>query len=203
MKKFVMFIFIFSVCSISFSQDQKTNYPYQRDSRLGFYFNFGRCLPVHFEKSDVSYNGEATFSYEINYLKSFSKHLNFEIGLSYTSYKVRVEPIDLPGMPDPYTESFSTLSIPILYDLFSNKLFHIGFGTVIDWTLPHDSYLFVDSQSGLGFLLNFGKEFPIDRFTIDVSPNLGFHSLIPFKSENTSHVMIQYGIKIGINFNLK
>jgi len=203
MKKIITFIILSSVCNILFPQDQNSNTPFQRDSRLGLYFNLGRCQPIHFEKSDVGYTGKESYSFEFNYLKSFSKHINIEIGFSYSTYKVRVEPISLPGRPEPHIESINTLSIPILYDIFSKKLFHFGFGTVIDFSLPHNSY----SQSGFGFLLNFGKEFPIDRFTIDVSPNLGFHSLIPFKSENTSHVMshvmIQYGIKIGINYNLK
>jgi hypothetical protein len=203
MRRFVIFILLISVFGISFSQEQSKNSTIQRGSRFGIYFDLGKCQPFYLDKSDVGYIGKESYSFEIHYLKSFSRHINFEIGLSFWSYKVYVNPIQLPGSPAPITESYNALSIPILYDLFSNHLYHFGIGTIVDFPLPHKTYINTDAQSGLGLVINLGKEFQIGKFAFDASPNLGIHSLVRFKSENVNHVMIQYGLKIGINYNLK
>jgi hypothetical protein len=200
-------IFLLTFCSIvvaSYSQDTVLN----RSYRIGFSAGLGIGQPIRFEKSTeiTNFYGKATNSFNLNFSKFFPNHNALQIGFTYSQYKVEITTDEQNGMPpiSPHNESFNIISIPISYNKYFQNLFYIGFGTILDFELPGNSeWIITDKQSGLGLMIEGGKEFRIKRVTINISPNLQLHSFAPFVTVDQQQRMLVAKINIGINYNLK
>ena len=99
-------------------------------------------------------------------------------------------------------ETLHTVTVPILVNAYSKMNFFVSLGPIIDFNLPRERSKFTDTQDGVGFSLAAGKEFRINKFTIDLSPSLEIHSLFPFSSVSGQQRFFVYAAKLGFNLNL-
>ena len=188
------------------SQDVDSNAKTRSKNLIGIYTNIGINRPIMFISTDdeMIYLGRGTYSVGVKYSRSLSKNLMIEFGANYSKYKVRMEaPEDFP-IPnvEPFSETFSTISIPVQLSLYTLKNYFISFGTLIDFDLPRGFEWIMDTQSGLGLTFGVGKEFIYNTLTLDIIPNLEIHSLIPFKIEDNKQRLLVFGLKVGLNFKI-
>jgi hypothetical protein len=204
--KQLIFLIIFSIyCGIAFSQDDQLKNDTAWDWRIGLSANIGFGQLMHFAKvmDDGSYIGKESSSYGIQFCKNFSFKNSIKFGVLYSSYTVRYESGPFVPTPMRVTENFNSIFIPVLYNRSFKHLFHLGIGTTVEFELPRKSD-YTDSQSGFGLITEFGKEFLIKRFALDISPNLEMHSLIPFTNSIDDQLRIfVFGVRFGLYYNLK
>jgi len=187
------------------SQNHINNDRVLPNNLIGFYTNLGIVDPFSFQKNiiDDFFHGRESLSLGFKYQRSLSQKLKLELSIRYSKYKIITEGPDGPiPYPGPYTELFETITVPILIKMYSQKNYYISCGSFVDFNLPREvNWLFKDPQSGLGLSLGVGKEFLINRFTLDIAPNLEIHSLLPFNSIDHQRLLFG-GLRIGLNFNL-
>ena len=207
MKKTLLIIFSISVFQLIYCQIDDDFSITNPKNYFGFYSNIGISRPIQFTPSDdvLIYHGRESYSVGVKYLRLFSHTLKLEFGASLSKYKVRMETKDDYPIPniEPFSETLSTISIPILLRLSNFKNYFLSFGPLIEFDLPRGSEWILDTQSGIGSTLSLGKEFSLKNITLEISPNLEIHSLIPFKVEDNKQRMLVFGIKSGINLIIK
>jgi hypothetical protein len=202
MKKLIMFLLFVSFAALLQGQFEKTN----PISMIGISSNIGINRVVRFEPvfgDESTYDGKTAVSYGINYFRSLSPKIRVQVGAYYSTFKVRFGfPITL--FPEGLTlmETLHTVTVPILVNAYSKKNFFVSFGPIVDFNLPRERSRFTDTQDGVGFSLAAGKEFTINKFTIDLSPSLEIHSLFPFSSVLGQQRFFVYAVKLGFNLNL-
>ena len=207
MKQLILLVICISTFQMIQSQDKVDKTNLGSNSLIGIYSNIGVNQPFRFNKSsgDDWFRGKESFSFGFDYLKTLSQKLKINIEVNYSKYKVRIEAPENPQIPSiaPFTESFAMITVPIQIRLYSLKNYFLSFGSLIDFDLPREGdWLFTDTQSGFGLTLGAGKELIRNNFSIDIIPNLGIHSLIPFKSEESQQRLFEAGLKIGINYKI-
>jgi hypothetical protein len=205
MKQLILLTIFAICCGNSLSQENQINNDAIWKWRIGLSTNIAIGQPLHFAKvmDDGSYDGKESFSLGIQFCKNFSLKNSIKFGFLYSSYKVRYESGPFVPIPIGVTENFNSIFIPVLYNRSFNHLFHFGIGTIIEFALPRNSE-YSDSQSGFGLITEFGKEFLIKRFVLDISPNLEIHSLIPFiNSIDDQQRIFVFGVRFGFYYNLK
>ena len=203
MKKLAILLAILFVGVLSYSQESDFN----RSFRIGLGSSIGYAQPIRFERINnlTKYQGRGIKIVNMDITKFFNNHNAIKVGLSYSKVKVKIDPkteFDIP-IP-PFTESFDIISVPISYNFYFKKLYYIGVGTILDFEIPnYDREIITDKQSGLGLILEAGKEFKINWFTIQVAPCLQLHSFAPFSTMTGQQRLFVASINIGINYSFK
>lgn len=81
------------------------------------------------------------------------------------------------------------------------KFFFVNGGLLLD--LDANSSSPIDSQTGIGGLLNLGAKYDFDcEASIFVNPYLKFHSLIPFSPGDNQQKVYESGFRVGLTYNL-
>jgi hypothetical protein len=206
MGKLILLTIFLIYCGIAFSQDDQLKKDATWEWGIGLSANIGNGKPIRPPGAQDwgGYEGKESFSYGMQFFKNLSLRSSIKFGFLYSSYKVRYE--SDPENPNPVSvkENFNSIFLPILYNRNFKHQFHFGVGTMVEFALPRNSYpIYIDSQSGFGLITEFGKEFLIKKFALDISPNLEIHSIIPFNSEGDQQRILVLGVRFGLYYNLK
>ena len=82
-----------------------------------------------------------------------------------------------------------------------SELLYVNAGTFIDFDLSNND--FVNSQTGMGFLLGFGFEKELtERLSIYCLPYYKYHALVPFPLSFGNHNLSELGLRIGCHVKL-
>jgi hypothetical protein len=207
MKKTILFIFLVSISALIYSQDHGSNEEMMPKNTIGIYSNIGICQPLRFTTmhDNVTPHGKETYSFGLKYLRSLSNKFGLEMSLCYSKYNIRNHLIIDTPLPinESLAESFRTITIPILLRRYYPKNYFISFGTLIDFGLSRKgNYLITDTQTGFGLIACGGKEFRINKYSLDIGPNTEIHSLIPFSSKKNQQRLFVIGLKASLNFKI-
>jgi hypothetical protein len=207
MKKVTLLLICISILQMTRSQDKVSKADLDSESLVGIYATLGLNQPFYFNKPPEGnwFQCKESFSFGVNYLKTLIQNLKIDAGIYYYKYNIRIEAPDDPDIPEiaPYTESLAMVTIPIQIRFYFPKNYFFSFGSLIDFNLPRDrDWPDINPQSGFGLTLGAGKEIIINNFTLDIIPNLGIHSLIPFRSKENQQRLFEAGLKIGINYKI-
>ncbi len=204
MKKLLIFILLVFFSTLSHAQN--TNERTNSNCMIGIASNIGINRVIRFQndfRDEATYHGKTAFSYGINYFRSISPNIRLNLGVYYSSYRISFGyPISLFPEGPSFLETLNIISVPILFNAYSNKNYFLSFGPLIDFTLPRKSR-WTDAQNGIGFSLGVGKEFLIKNFSLDISPNVEIHSILPFSLVHYQQRLLVFGLKLGLNFNLE
>lgn len=203
MKKSVLLIIFLSVYSFAYSQVNVISEKKITRNIVGIYSNIGICQPIRFQHiiSDVSSHGKESFSIGLKYLRPFTGTYGIEINFRYSKYYIENRLLDYP-IPAKITESFKIITIPVLLHKYYPKNYFISFGSIIDFGLSRKgSYMITDTQTGIGLSLGAGKEILINKFSIDIAPNIEIHSLLPFHAQEDQQRLIFLALNIGFNYH--
>ena len=138
----------------------------------------------------VSFSGMVSPEYRIEIAASWSHHkIGFELSPPiYDESKV-------------YTETFETISIPVTFKRYLRNNFFLSAGTIVDFALD-DKPVRLDAQTGFGLTLGAGREFRTRWITLDLSPGLELHSVVPFTEDTYHQRLFVAGLKIGLSYNV-
>ena len=203
MKKSVLLILFAPLYVVTYSQDPGKNL--KAENVIGIYSDIGICQPLGHNRHGgiVSSNGKEAFSLGLKYLKPISQKLKLETGICYSKHTIVNHLVLEPDLNDNLTESLRTISIPVLLKRYYPKNYFISLGTMIDFTLSRaGGWAITDPQSGLGLILGAGKEILIDKFSIDIEPNLAIHSLTPSHNLKNRQRLFFLGLNIGLDLKI-
>jgi hypothetical protein len=203
MKRSVLLVILVSVYSFAYSQINVISEKKITKNIIGIYSNIGICQPVRFHHiiSDVSSHGKESFSIGLKYLKPLTEMYRFEVDFRYSKYYIENKLLDYP-IPGKISESFKIITIPVIFQKYYPKNYFISLGSIFDFGLSRNgSYIITDTQSGIGLSLGAGKEILIQKFSIDIAPNIEIHSLLPFHAQKDQQRLIFLALNIGFNYH--
>ena len=182
-----------------YAQDQD----FDKKTTIGVYSNIGMNQPIRLTRKYVTedvgpFHGKASWSTGLKLSWMLTQKFRIEIGTGYSVHKVGFE-LSPPIYPVSkiYPETIRTFNIPVKVYRYLIKDFYFSLGTIADFEIPRKSY-WIDSQNGMGFSLGAGKEFRLNNLVINISPDLGLHSVFPFHSVENQQRLLVFEIKLGL-----
>jgi hypothetical protein len=171
---------------------------------IGLYTNIGINQPFPIKRStpfggSEKLLGRGSYSAGIMFTKPIGQKYEISVAAVYSVHKVglRDSPFfDYNG--GTYTENFEVFNVPITLKRYLKNNYFLTLGTIIDFDVPRNSQ-FIGPQTGFGLKLGCGKEIHIKNFTLDISPNLEMHTILPFQPRETEERLLVLGIRIGLS----
>jgi len=206
MKKLLAFILLLLSNINLYSQDNLSERKIFDNSYFGICTAFGRNQPIRFQTlndDNAKYLGKESYSIGLKYLLTVSQKLKIEFGTLYSIYSINYEyPPPFIFIENSILESIKIISIPIIIKICSAKNYYVSSGTMFDFSLPRKKTYYTDRQTGFGLNLGAGKIFLINKFSIDIGPNIDLHSVVPIDPIKYQQRLIDVSIKVGLNYNL-
>jgi hypothetical protein len=179
---------------------------FNKNITIGVYTNIGVNKLIRFTSKYVTgqigpFHSMASYCAGLNISRSLSRNIRIEIAACYSLHKVGFE-LSPPIYTDSkiYTETFETVNIPIIFYRYLKNNYFLRLGTITDFSLTRNSE-WIDTQSGFGMSIGAGKEICINNFSINLTPNLEIHSLLPFNSFKDKQRLFVLGLGIGFRYN--
>jgi hypothetical protein len=202
MKNQILLVLFVLLYTTTYSQDKDFN----KEITAGIYANTGMNKPIRLTRKYVTedvgpFHGGLSWSAGLKFSGMVSPKMRLEFGAGYSVHKAGFE-LSPPIYPESktYPVTIRAYNIPVtLYRLLKNSYFISG-GVIIDLEQERKSY-WIDSQNGIGFSVGAGKEFHIESFVIDLTPNLELHTLIPFNGVEYQQRLLVFGLKLGIGYS--
>ncbi len=149
----------------------------------------------------AAYEGATAYQLGIGIRAHLNDHIYFQSGLRYSGQAFRYSYID--GNGNEYVsasaENVHILSIPLQTGLMLKHQFFLSGAFLLDFDISKSKNRTIDSQTGLGIEMQFGKTLNLGRKTqLNCSPVLQIHGLLPFHPENYH----QRATMIGLRFEL-
>ncbi|MCD8445753.1 porin family protein [Tenacibaculum finnmarkense] len=190
MRKIITTIMIF-IFTISFGQ--KTN-------QIKLYYGFvkGDYIPSQDLDGAGLSNSFKTNEIGIRYNKKISKIFRIETGINYFSSEIIIESAPMPEIST-FKDNLQLATIPLSLITEFWKYFYVNSGVLIDFQTKDSKYL--DSQSGIGFVLGLGAKYEYKDFIFYLNPEIRRHRLIGFKSEKYPEFLINSTIQLGLGYN--
>ena len=136
----------------------------------------------------------------ITYHRYLSEKFKLLTGFGYSEYSISSQ---LSPFETYWKEKLKTITVPILLrKVFKRDLF-LDFGPIIEFDLKESYHPFTDVQDGFGLELAGGKEFRINKFTIEIYPNLEYHSILPLKLDLSKQKLLTAGIHLNLLYGFK
>jgi hypothetical protein len=170
---------------------------------LGAYSTIGLNQTIRFtsvppDYFEGDYHGRISYSLGVKFSRFISRNAKIELAACYSVNRIAYV---LPKIYNPegdfYLETIKIFNVPIIYKRYFNNSYFLDFGTIIDIGLPRSS-LWTDTQTGFGLIAGAGKEFSMRDFTLDISPNMELHSLLPFSSVEYQQRLLVIGFKVEL-----
>jgi len=188
-----------AVCFQIYSQDQA-----QKSLKIGLYTNIGINQPIRFSEnsSEYEFRGRGSYSAGVKISKFISEKTLVEIASYYTDHKVAFEYVNDIVLDKRWpTETFETFDIQVLLKNYFKRNYYLDFGSIIDFPIAGRLKSRTDTQSGFGISIGIGRNVVLSNYTIEITPNLEIHSLIPFNSIANQQRLFVLGFKIELNNN--
>ena len=170
---------------------------------IGAYSTLGLNQAIRFtsvpsDYFDGDYHGRISYSLGIKLSRLISQNSKIELAACYSINRIAYE---FPKIVNPdgevYLETIEIFNVPIIYKRYLNNNYFVSFGTIIDIGLPRNS-LWTDTQTGFGLIAGAGKEFSMRDFTLDISPSMELHSVLPFSSVEYQQRLLVIGFKVEL-----
>lgn len=176
------------------------------DGKIGISFtSFGSNDVIRFVRLEgaASYNSDNFQTLGLNYLYPVNNWLEVETGIEYSWHSIFILPNLPPDMDDsPRQGSFALLQIPATVRLNFWKYFFMNSGLFLDIDGNLNSP--IDSQTGIGVMIGLAMKYDFENgLSIFVNPNTKLHALLPFQPERYPERLLESGIRIGFNYNLR
>ena len=203
MKRIILVLLVVFSFTALFSQEGKLG----RDIKAGVYAGGGINMPVRLTTKYITeetspWHGFASYSAGVSFSGMVSPENRIEIAASWSHHKTGFE-LSPPIYDESkiYTESFETLNIPVTFKRYLRNNFFLSAGTMVDFALG-DKPVRLDVQTGIGLTLGAGREFRTRWITLDLSPGLELHSVVPFTEDTYHQRLFVAGLKIGLSYNV-
>jgi len=202
MNKAILLVFILLQNAGCFAQDKDLN----KEIMVGVYASGGWNKPVRLTTKYITEETSPWYGYEsysagIKVSMIVFEKSGIEIAACFSKHKFGFElspPIYFEKKI--YTETFRIISIPITYKRNFQNNFFFDAGTIIDFKRKNEP-VWIDTQSGFGISIGIGRNVVLSNYTIEITPNLEIHSLIPFNSIANQQRLFVLGFKIELNNN--
>ncbi|OQY00764.1 MAG: hypothetical protein B6I20_08290 [Bacteroidetes bacterium 4572_117] len=145
-----------------------------------------------------SYDMIGSDMFEISYKREITEKFAIRGGLSYSINKFEITAAPTGIETPSWQEEVQIISVPIYANLNFAKYFFVEGGLITDFEINLIDYRAIDNQTGLGFSLGGGFQYPYKNWGVFVNPFLNFHSLIPFYKANYRGHLAEAGIKFGM-----
>lgn len=203
MRKLTLFLLVVLKFAALFSQESE----FDRSIRAGFYAGGGINMPVRLTTKYITeetspWHGFESLSAGVSFSGMVSPVYRIEIAASWSHHKIGFElspPIYYESKV--YNETFETLSIPVTFKRYLRDNFFLSAGTIVDFAMD-DKPIRLDTQTGFGLTLGGGREFRTRWSTIEISPGLELHSVVPFTEDTYHQRLFVAGLKIGLSYNV-
>jgi len=203
MRKLNLFLLVIFPFTALFAQEGK----FDRNIMAGVYAGSGINMPVRLTTKYITeetspWHGFASYSAGVSFSGMVSPVYRIEIAASWSHHKTGFE-LSPPIYDESkiYTESFTTLSIPVTFKRYLRNNFFLSAGTMVDFAMD-DKPVRLDAQTGFGLTLGAGREFRTRWITFNISPGLELHSVVPFTEDTYHQRLFVAGLKIGLSYNL-
>ena len=203
MRKLTFLLLVVLPFAALFAQERK----FDRDIMAGVYADGGINIPVRLttkyitEETSPWHVGDSWFT-GIKVSGMVSDHYRLEFAACYSGHRTSFE-LSPPIYKEKkvYSETFEMLSIPVTLKRYLQNGYFISAGTIIDYA-PVSKPEWLDLQTGIGLTLGAGREFSTKGITIDISPGVELHSVVPFTEDTYHQRLFVAGLKIGLSYNL-
>jgi len=202
MRKITLLLFVILPFAALFAQESE----FDRSIRAGFYAGGGINMPVRLTTKYITeetspWHGFGSLSAGVRFSGMVSPEYRIEIAASWSHHKTGFE-LSPPIYDEPkvYTETFETISVPVTFKRYLQNDFFLSAGTIVDFALD-DKPVRLDAQTGFGLTLGAGREFRTRWITLDLSPGLELHSVVPFTEDTYHQRLFVAGLKIGLSYN--
>ncbi|WP_200976319.1 hypothetical protein [Echinicola sp. 20G] len=159
-----------------------------------------KLLRTGSEDGAGSYESSNFVEFGIKYLRGVSNQLYLETGLNYSSSDVKITPVFV-GENSPLSsyKELKLVSVPINAHYEFWKYLFVNGGPLLDFEIT-DNTNWIDSQSGIGYILGFGGKYRFNKLSLFVNPNFKRHAVVPFKRENNHQKLTEVGVQFGLGF---
>ncbi len=174
----------------------------QKNNQFRFYYGFADSKLL----TNVGLDGAASYdnknSYELGfkYLRKISGKLSLETGINIFKSDVEITPSYMGTPVSPITEKLNLITIPVYANYSLGKYFYVNGGPVLDFDIGESTSY--DAQTGIGYGLGIGAKYNFDNFFIYINPNFKRHASISFQQNSYRQRLTQFGIQIGVGFDL-
>ena len=175
---------------------------------IGIYALDGINKPVRLTTKYITEQTSPWYGYEswsagVKFSGMLSIRYRIEIAMCYSGHKIGFE-LSPPIYTEKkiYTETFETVSIPVMLKRYLQYNFFFSAGTIIDFALE-DKPVRLDTQSGFGLTIGAGREFRTRWITLDLAAELQLHSVVPFTEDNYHQRLFVAGLSIGFSYNFQ
>jgi len=203
MRKITLLLLVILTFATLFAQESE----FDRSIRAGFYAGSGINMPVRLTTKYITeetspWHGFGSLSTGVSFSGMVSPVYRLEIAASWSHHRIGFE-LSPPIYDESkvYTETFETISIPVTFKRYLRNNFFLSAGTIVDFALD-DKPIRLDTQTGFGLTLGAGREFRTRWITLDISPGLELHSVVPFTEDTYHQRLFVAGLKIGVSYNV-
>ena len=203
MRKLAFFLLVVLPFAALFAQEGK----FDRGIMAGIYAGGGINMPVRLTTKYITeetspWHGFESLSAGVRFSGMISPEYRIEIAACWSFHKIGFE-LSPPIYDESkiYTETFQTISIPVTFKRYLRNNLFFSAGTMVDFGLQEKPER-LDAQTGFGLTLGAGREFSMRWITIDISPGVELHSVIPFTEDTYHQRLFVAGLKIGLSYNL-
>ena len=202
-------IILFVLANKLKSQDITNNYKNQIgiSSNINFLSYFqGETKTIFIEmphervKVNLSPHVISNYNLIIVYNRYISRNFKLVTGIRYSEFIIHDQFKPLESYEK---EKLITITIPVFLREIFKRDFFVDLGTILDFDLKRSLHSFTEVQNGFGFAISVGKIFKIRRVSVEISPDLEIHSVIPFRSDLYSQKLVIAGIHLGLLYSLK
>jgi len=202
MKRTILFLLIVLPFAALFAQEKE----FDRSIMAGVYAGGGINMPVRLTTKYITeetspWHGFESLSAGVRFSGMVSPEYRIEIAACWSFHKIGFE-LSPPIYDESkiYTETFETISIPVTFKRYLRNNFFFSAGTMVDFAL-NGKPVRLDAQTGFGLTIGAGREIRTRWVTIDFSPGLELHSVVPFNEDNYHQRLLVAGVKIGFSYN--
>jgi hypothetical protein len=138
----------------------------------------------------------------LNYNRKVAKRIWINSGVNFLRTFNDFNPAPT-GEPLSTIENLETeiIRVPVKIRIDFLKWFYLKTGLTIDSELSNQNENYIDSQSGIGYSLSLGLNLKLtDLIYLNIEPELGYTTLIPFNSEKYQQHFLLSGVNFSIGF---
>ena len=176
----------------------------QKNNQFRLYFGFvdSQLLRNIDLEGDASYENKNSYELGFKYLRKLSGKLSLETGINVFKSDIKITPIFTGTPVNSKIVKLKLVSIPIYANYSFGKYFYINGGPILDFDIGYGGTSY-DPQTGIGYGLGIGVKYNFDKLFIYINPNFKRHSSIfSFQQDNYHQRLTQFGIQIGVGFDL-
>jgi len=190
-----------SLCFVSYLSFSQTDTKENQIDIIAGYLGNSVIQFVAMDGGGSVENGKG-FCLGINYNRKVAKSIWINSGIIFQRTLNDRNPAPT-GLPTPTIENIETemLRIPLKVRIDFLKRFYLRTGFLIDTEISNKNESGIDNQSGIGYSLGVGLNLKIaDTFILNIEPELGFSTLVPFNQVEYQEHFLLHGVNFSVGY---